>query len=99
MSTLTVTATITGDKGTGFQVSFDSNVDGPIPDGEVSLARRPDHCYFALNLLKDHNGHEPTFVSGKLTDEYIDRVFDDIDGLVTAFQQRDKTVSRTWKYS
>ena len=54
-----------------------SNVDvEALP--KVSLARRPDHCYFRIDKMHEHDGHAPTFTTEKAVDAYIQRVFNDI---------------------
>lgn len=66
-------------------VAFEcTSSDGTFPEGKVSLARRPDHCYFELSNLPAHNGHRPGFSSTKELKAYVDRVTADVQALVEA---------------
>lgn len=56
------------------EVSNPCGVDLP----EVSLARRPDHCFFALDNLAAHDGHSPGFSSKETLETHIQRVFHDV---------------------
>jgi len=86
-----------GDDG-GFVAKFRSNISGDVPPGEVSLARIPDHCFFELDCLAEHDNHVPTFKSRELVEAYVDRVFGDIDGIVTAFRECDQSREVSWLY-
>jgi hypothetical protein len=44
----------------------------------VSLARKPDHCYFRIDLLQEHDHHAPPYQSKEDVDGYIQRVITDI---------------------
>ena len=55
---------------------------GPYPEGKVSLARRPDHCFFALNNLQAHDGHAPSYTDKAAFEAYVERVKSDVGALV-----------------
>jgi len=45
----------------------------------ISLARNPDHCYFRIDLLQEHDHHAPPYQSKEDVDGYIQRVIGDIE--------------------
>jgi|SRR3990167_7844344 len=44
----------------------------------ISLARVPDHCFFSVEHLADHDYHTPTFLSRSDVLGYIRRIMKDI---------------------
>lgn len=78
-------------------VHFRAETDGVYPEGTVSLARRPDHCFYTLDNLEAHNGHAPAFPKGELTiDQYIERVRADVEKLVNEANKAD-TLIGSWE--
>jgi len=79
---LFVTVDKTGSKGGGVANFSASITSGSFPEGEVSLARKPDHCFFGLANLESHKGHAPNFATKADLQGYIDRVKKSVDSLV-----------------
>lgn len=50
----------------------------------VSLARNPDHCFFRVDQLADHDSHAPAFDDRPSVDAYIQRVHNDIANALAA---------------
>lgn len=44
----------------------------------ISLARVPDHCFYRVDKLQEHNFHAPPYNSKEEVNEYIKRVVKDI---------------------
>lgn len=56
---------------------------------EVSLARVPDHCYYPIDKLQEHNHHAPGFDSEEAANEYEQRVLTDIEKALEGYQWKD----------
>ena len=68
-----------------FGQSYVAHFRGEVSDGvdeeklpEVSLSRIPDHCFFRIDKLDEHDSHAPDFKSLEEVNAYIERVFRDI---------------------
>ncbi len=58
--------------------NVDSYIAKKLKAATVSLARRPDHCYFSLLNLSEHDGHAPPWGSQREAADYVFRVLGDI---------------------
>ena len=60
-----------------FCCPFRSHAEGYVPSTSVSLARNPDHCFFNLENLAEHDSHMPSFSSYEEAAKYRRRVLVD----------------------
>lgn len=66
-------------KDEGIQTAlFRATSTGSFPEGEVSLSRKPDHCFYSIDNLPAHDGHAPGFKSSADLESYIKRVATDV---------------------
>ena len=64
----------------------------------VSLARNPDHCYFRIDKLHEHDKHSPPMADKDAVNAYIKRVMDEvIDGLAKVGVQLEETTTEDCK--
>lgn len=59
---------------------------------EVSLSRVPDHCFYPINKLQEHNFHAPAFDSEEEADEYEKRVLTAIEKALEGYEWKDSGV-------
>ena len=74
--------------GEEYAVKFASKIEEGIDMSgvkEISLSRIPDHCFFSIATMSDHDSHTPRMYSKEEGNDYIKRICKDI---VTAIAEK-----------